>query len=223
MDSKGNPWKCLMLKPDADHPIRLHASSTNFLDITFTCNHILRQIQFQNSICFWRLWVFQFFYNQSYTVLWSSNSRVQMECVIPSIAFFMDGRNHTLDRCTMYHLFCGESYEQHDMPTVSAYSCSRCHIDLGTKHFLSVCIFAFHPRCRFSSTLLFLYGLSLPGSEEFHDIHGSDLLSGHNRGFAFLNQLYSSFHIHLSEIVRCKKQSVFPVCTKPFDICLAKI
>ena len=38
-----------------------------------------------------------------------------------------------------------------------------------------------------------------------------------NIGFSFFDEFYSGF-VHLGKIVGCEEETVFPVCTEPFDI-----
>ena len=97
----------------------------------------------------------------------------------------------------------------------------RCHIDLSTKHFLSVCIFAFFHLFKKLQVLFYstvsvraLFTWFCKSSSVLTDLVCSQIA---DKSFAFFDQFHSSF-IHLVKIVRSKEKSVFPVCTKPFYI-----
>ena len=194
-----------------------------FLDITFTCNYIC-QIQFCKLNLLRWLWVFQFFYNP--VIQWSVILKLQStDGMCDSLNRILDGMGEIIHWIDAPCITC--SVVSHMSNTidnrVAHIHVRRCHIDLGTKHFLSVCIFAFFHLFK-KLQVLFYASVSVwtfftrlcKSSTIFTDLICCQVTY---IGFAFLDQLYSSF-IHLSEIVRCKKQSVFPVCTKPFDICL---
>ena len=97
----------------------------------------------------------------------------------------------------------------------------RCHIDLGTKNFFSIGIFAFF---HFLKKLkVFFYGTVTVRAFFSRFCQCPSVLANLLRcqvtdiGFAFFDQLHCCF-IHLVKVIGCEKQSVFPVSTQPFDI-----
>ena len=194
-----------------------------FLDITFTCNYIC-QIQFCKLDLLRWLRIFQFFYNPviQRSVILKLQGTDGMCDSLNGIFDRMSEIVHWIDApCVTGSVVCHMSNTIDNR--VTHIHIRRCHIDLGTEHFLSICIFAFFHLFE-KLQVLFYTSVSIwafftwlcKSSAVFANLICSQVTY---IGFAFLDQLYSCF-IHLSEIIRCKKQSVFPVCTQPFNICL---
>ena len=97
----------------------------------------------------------------------------------------------------------------------------RCHIDLGTKNFFSIGIFAFFHFFKkleifFNRTVTVraLFSRICQSSTVLADLIGSQVT---DISFSFFDQFDGCF-IHLSKVIRSKEKSVLPVSTKPFDI-----
>ena len=97
----------------------------------------------------------------------------------------------------------------------------RCHINLCTQYLFSVCIFAIL-HC-FKQLQIFFDATVTVRAFFSRFCQCPSVLANLLRcqvtdiGFAFFDQLHCCF-IHLVKVIRCEKQSVFPVSTQPFDI-----
>ena len=106
---------------------------------------------------------------------------------------------------------------------ISHVDVGRCHIDLGAEYPFSVCTFTIFHALKKLQVLLYAsvtVGTVFAGlfqrSAIFTNFIGRQIT---HISLSFFNQLQCTF-IHRVKIVGCKKQSVFPVCSQPFDIFL---
>ena len=106
---------------------------------------------------------------------------------------------------------------------ISHINVRRCHIDLGTQNLCSILkLSVFHPLKQIqvffhaSVTVRAVLSGLCQGSAVFTNLLCRQIT---DKCFSFFDQFNSCF-IHLVKIVGCKEQTVFPVRSQPFYICL---